>query len=579
MQISRFRFAFYLGLAVAAPTFLTACFTSTPARPEISTAGAAEQQQQLTAEPDLIDRLNARYMSSAASCSGGTSALQCSGLILRRSVFNSDYDFWTHSPAAKALGSSTFSFFRHDTRTNGGDMFSGMIFMDFDTARQHSKDLPQLRCIYPFMATTQGMNRPLHGCGFPNSQANPRPDESTCATLADPAITSAKWIAHFKSVGSDVVKQCSLSTQAPAQLITSIQARQQLPDVAFYYLNELLIATWDETKPEALPIEAFFFNTAKPGAFDNALSLQKAYYQKTQIWRPIVGLNFQAADNKIVTRLSEIEEGKQTSNALNLRYANTRDRCGSNASLDCNGVIIRTAAYAAGSHVWNPGDKHVKNNGVAFSYIRADSGINVLAWNTRYQGFIFKQLDSLREPGTHQLQAACIFPTDGSTDARTQACGAHKDYPTASDTCASQGITTLAQFKTHFQSVAGNTSYYNARNKHQCSLPTSQAGVDISMKARNNDTLNPAQRAHHNEVIIRAWPQNIPNQLPLEAFFWWNPNNDASGLAQAKDMQRDLLKTAAKWIPVVRLDFKATNPDQIFMYAPEDQACTRTTCN
>jgi len=532
------------------------------------------------AEPDLIDRLNARYLSSAASCSGGTTAVQCSGVMLRGISPNNASDFWILSPAAKELGSSTFSFFRHDARMDGSDMLGGIIFMDFDTARQRGKNLPQLRCIYPFKAATQGMNRPLHGCGFPNSQANPRPDESTCATLADPAITSAKWIAHFKTVGSDTVKQCSLSTQEPAQLITSLQARQQL-DEANYYLNELLIAAWDETKPEALPIEAFFFNRAKQGAFDHASTMQKAYYQKTQIWRPIVALNSETGDNKFVTRLTEIEEGKQTSNALNLRYANTRDRCGSNASLDCNGVIIRTAAYAAGSHVWNPGEKHVKNNGVAFSYIRADSGINVLAWNTRYQGFIFKQLDSLREPGSYQLQAACIFPTDGSTDSRTQACGAHKSYPTGSETCASQGITTLAQFKTHFQSVAQgeDSGYFNNRNKHQCSLPTSQAGVDISMKARNNDTLSTAQRAHHNELIIRAWSQNIPNQLPLEAFFWWNPNNDASGLAQAKDMQRDLVRTAAKWIPVVRLNFKTTNPDQIFMYAPEDQACTRTTCN
>lgn len=579
MQTSRFRFAFYLALAVAAPTFLTACFTNAPARPDVSTAGVAEQQQ-LTNGADLINRLNVRYQNTVNACEDRTPPFRCSGLLLRRSDFNSAYDFWTFSQAAIALQSVTFAFVRQDSSTNGNDINSGFIFMDHWRALTEAKTMPAARCIYPFMAGTQNANRPLHGCGFPDSQAGPRLDESTCFALPSPATNPALWIEYFKASNSELSKQCSLSIWNANQFITSLQVREQLSSIANTYGNELLITTWDESHPEELPIEAFFFNQAKAGAFESALKLREAYYKRTQILLPIVRLDFQAPDKKIVTPLTELQEGMQASNALNLRYASTRSDClHFKASLDCNGVIIRTAQYAAGTHVWNPGEKHVKNNGVAFSYIRADSGINVLAWNTRYQGFIFKQLDSLREPGSYQLQAACIFPTDGATDFRTQACGAHKDYPTASETCASQGITTLAQFKTHFQTVPEESGYFYNRNRHQCSLPTSQAGVDISMKARNNDTLNPAQRAHHNELIIRAWPQNIPNQLPLEAFFWWNPNNDASGLAQAKDMQRDLVRTAAKWIPVVRVNFKTTNPDQIFMYAPEDQACTRTTCN
>ncbi|WP_296230256.1 hypothetical protein [Pseudomonas sp. UBA4617] len=134
------------------------------------------------------------------------------------------------------------------------------------------------------------------------------------------------------------------------------------------------------------------------------------------------------------------------------------------------------------------------------------------------------------------------------------------------------------QFKTHFQAVVGNTSAFNERNKHQCSMGITPSTVRISFDTRNNNTVNPQQRAHHNELMIGTWPQDIPDLLPLEAFFWL-ASADNNGLEQAKNMQRDLMTTAKLWVPVIRLNLKAANPAETFAYATEDQACTRTQCN
>jgi len=293
----------------------------TPARNVVQSEEQAELLRRLAASPKLIERLNNRYQNTRASCPDGRTPLYCTGLLIRRSVYSSSFDFWTHSPAAKALGSVTLSFIRADANTNGNDISSGFILMDDATAQAREKQMPSFRCIYPFSAGTQNANRPLHGCGFANSEAPPRVDESTCGTLADPAITATRWIANFQRFGSNRANQCSLSTKVPTQVIASLEVRQQLSTPTDTYGNELLAELWDEQKPESLPIEAFFFNPKKSGSFSSALELRDAYYIKTSQLLPLVRLDFNASGNAIVTALSEQEQGEQISNGLNLRLA------------------------------------------------------------------------------------------------------------------------------------------------------------------------------------------------------------------------------------------------------------------
>ena len=65
---------------------------------------------------DVAARLNARYASTVENCSNGGAALECSGVLIRRS---SSSNFWVHSAAAAKLGSVTFSYLRADATVRG----------------------------------------------------------------------------------------------------------------------------------------------------------------------------------------------------------------------------------------------------------------------------------------------------------------------------------------------------------------------------------------------------------------------------------------------------------------------------
>lgn len=524
----------------------------------------------LNDQPSLIDRLNARYNSAVAECEHGAPALHCSGILLRRATHNPGYAFWTHSPASQALGSVTFSWLRVDGASNSNDLTSGFIFMDNTTAMSAGYTLQSPRCIYPFLAGTQNNGRSLHGCGMRDVAEPPRKDESVCATQIPPAITVTSWSAHFKAKEFARGDQCSLSTQVPEQLITSLQARVAHADIAKTAGNELLIPTWDDTQPKQLPIEAFFFNANRSGAFETALELRNAFLQETSRDVPIVALDPGATDNQIFKAPPHDQQGRATAQALTLRYTSTASRCDGRTSLFCNGVILRTTTFSPQFKVWNPSQRSVNSGSVSFSYLRADLGIKALAWNTLYQGLIVRELDAGAAPDLYPLKPLCMYATDAASwDRQESGCGAHRNYSQASVRCAAQGIFDLATLKAHFQSIAGNDKHFNDRNQHQCSLAVDAVAFDISLKSREA-MLNPEQYLHHNELLIETWPQNIPQLLPLEAFFYQSGHLDA--ITQAKAMQQDLSDSAAGlWKPVIRVDLQA-GPEQVFTYRPEDQS-------
>ncbi|MBH3459876.1 hypothetical protein [Pseudomonas putida] len=531
---------------------------------------------QIAEQPSLIDRLNLRYNNVVEHCDDGASALHCSGIILRRSTFNPNFSFWTHSPAAKALGSVTFSWLRADGTSNSNDLSSGFIFMDNSTARAAGYALQTPRCIYPFMAGTQGAaaGRWLHGCGPTKTEIWQHKDESSCMIKATPATDPDGWAADFKGGGLDRSKQCSLSVQVPEQLITSLKVRASHSDIAKAYGNELLIPTWDENYSKQLPIEAFFYNTAKSGAFENSLNLRDAFYKETFRLVPIVGLDLGATDKQVFKPLSRDQQGIATANGLNLRYANTLNDCEFKAPLYCAGVILRTTTFSPNFRAWNPSQKSVDSGAVSFSYLRTDLGITTLAWNTLNQGLIFNELDAVKQPRMYPITPLCMYPTDAASWNRgANGCGIHSQYGAISDKCAPQNITNLEQLQRHFHSVADNGAYFNERNKHQCSLAINLTEFNLASVSRKS-MLNAQQQLHHNELIVGTWPQNIPDLLPLEAFFYqYKDDNTAKpAIEQAKGMQQDLLTTAnGLWKPVIRLNLAAPSGGAFATYRAQDQ--------
>ncbi|HGM5582469.1 TPA: hypothetical protein ACKP22_004186 [Pseudomonas putida] len=538
-------------------------------------------------ELSLIEELNRRYNYEAKNCGTNISALNCSGIIVRRSKPQDGPDFWKiEKPAVKKIDSVTFSWLRVDGASDSNDLSSGFIYMDKSTARDSGYELPSPRCIYPVMAGTQNAGRELNGCGPVRTTVTARPnnpDQSYCKALRAEKLDS--WLTHFKQTSKPKRDdQCSLSAQDPEQLITSLNARKSLSNDASIskevksYGNELLIPLWKEDKVNQLPIEAFFFKTADSGAFDFTLKLRESFYNKTGRMVPLVGVQFSTKDTHVFKPLTRDQQGRATANALNLRYAKTDQNCNGQVSLYCNGVLVRTLKFSPSIRAWNPTKKSVDSGAVSFSYLRADQGIKQLAW-TFYQGLIFSELDAVNQRRIYPIEPKCMYPIDGSTYNRaSEGCGAHKKHTETSKQCATYKITTFDQYKKHFTRVDNNDRDYSDRNEQQCSLAINKVEFNLAMITRHPEyrggMLNNQQLISHNELIIKTWPQDIPDLLPLDGFFYQytGSKTDADALDQAKKMQKDLEKNSnGLWKPVIRLNLAATTRDGFATYRAQDQ--------
>ena len=544
---------------------------------QLSSSSVAEQQ--------LVDNLNARYQSTVAECANGMPAYYCSGIILRTSTYNASYDFWTHSDAAESLGSVTFSFIRRDVGSNGAGLGSfsdqetalsdgialgsGFIFSDQETALAQNK-APVVRCIYPFMAGTQNAGRPGFGCGFATTKsANQETDLSTCATLSTPAITAVLWLRNFISYGSNVRNQCSLSTLAANQFKASLEAHNGVDAAHTATRNELLIATWREETPAQLPIEAFFYNyntASAMGGIVNAQALRHAYYLKTFQRLPIVRVNFSAGDKNIFSWNAEDQyDGWDVANEMNARYNGLTNDCNGQAAYYCNGVLVRVTDYGSSYHSWNPNPANQTD--VSFSYLRHDIATPQLAFTgAREQGFVLREADYFSQPGIYPLTVSCSFAFDAATNNRTQAgCGEHPNFLVSSAPCDVQGITTVDGWYAHFMSQP--LADYR-RYSHQCGFKADRVNFALSIMARARAVST--ENSQVNEIMVRRWPQNIPDQLPIEAFFYLYDQGQAPGLTGARFIQRDFYSQTGKFKPVISIALKSGGIN-IFSYHVSDQ--------
>lgn len=513
---------------------------------------------------DVAARLNARYQDTAQSCSGGEAAYECSGVLIRRSNSSS---FWEHTSAAAALGSVTFSYLRADATTSIADA-SGFIFMDRNTAQQQGKAWFEPRCIYPFIAGTQNAGRPLNGCGFATRSASSNVDQSTCAGLAVPAVTPGLWIQNFQRFGSNPRNQCSLSTHDASQFMTSLVVRGSLASLANTYLNEVLIPTWDVNTPERLPIEAFFYNAANSGSLINAQMMRHAYSVKTGLSLPIVRLDFtRPPTERFSQRVQDQEDGWQVVDRLNARFADKSRQCADGrAPVYCNGVLARASQYSTAYHAWNPNPNTNPKDAVSFSYLRADVKTVILFFP---QGVLFDRLGYTSGPGLVAIEPLCIYMADANTWSRSmQGCGPGTDFPSDSGPCASMDINDLAALGAHFLKAPAVPAWQ--RLHHQCSLAIQPLSFMLAIDGRAQFIGGTENQSYgYNEIMLRAWPQNIPDNLPLDAIFYTSAGGTGA-LTQAKQIQQDLFRSSASLVkPVVRIDLSATG--QAFSYHREDQ--------
>ncbi|WP_242209467.1 MULTISPECIES: hypothetical protein [unclassified Pseudomonas] len=519
----------------------------------------------------LVTELNARYTSNVAQCLNGSPAYHCSGVLLRAVDYSTFFKFWDYGSKATLLGSVAFTYIRSDvgSATFNGNRKSGFILKDQISALAEGKAL-NVRCIFPFPTESLDV-RADHGCGFAPKVEDSDVDLANCAKLAVPATTAATWLRNFQEHASLPKNQCSLSTIVAGQFKASLEAHELVDAVWTAKPTEVLVQTWDESKPEKLPIEAVFYDSTVPAKLADAQKFQRDYYLETSLYVPVVKINLAAANKEIFSfDVKDQQFGQLVAERLNAHYNNLSNNCNGKAAYYCSGVIVRTTGAKPAYHAWNPSPKAIEKNGVPFSYLRKDLGITILAWGDLH-GFIFKDFATAERLETFPISLLCSFPTDAASwyRAGTGGCGPHSSYPITSRSCPEEGVTTLEQWKVHYRAVAGGGQWSN-RNKHQCGLTSSVEQFAISLQARDQFEPPSGERPYHNEIILSLWPQDIPQQLPLYAFFYLQNQAGGAGVTGAKYMQEDYFKVTGGLLPVIRIDL-SEGASPVFSYHQEDQ--------
>ncbi|MFJ2527733.1 hypothetical protein [Pseudomonas helmanticensis] len=499
--------------------------------------------------PETAQLLNKRYQNTTAECAGANPAYFCSGVLVRGS--NPTAKFWKYGEVAQKLGAVSFVYLRNDLGMRTVPGANGVVFSDSFTAIGNGLSLEVL-CAYPFaFPSTATLSN--FGCAALSATQHLQ-DVSSCA---DVGVSDAPaWLAHFQQQGQLPEKQCSLSSLDPAQFKASLLAHQGLDDSWSARPNKVQIKNWDREAPGLLPVQGLYYDMTQPGALLGAQKDQRDYFIATGEWLPILRMNLTQAPGAVFgfDLKEQVYGGYEVAARLNARYADTAMACrGNTAAYNCNGVLIRTTDASPDFHAWNPSPGSIQRNGVSFSYLRADVHLPVLAW-AKNEGLIMKELAA---PTGYPLTLRCSFPFDGATFYRSDSCNGHSDAPQKSKPCDEQGISDVEAVITHFYA---QTSRY-----HGCSLKGDQAPFAVSVEARAR--LNATDQRVHNEVIIAHWPQDIPAQLPLEAFFYVA----ASGRLNAQFFQWDYFNQTGHFLPIVRVASNASRSAYVFDYDPADQ--------
>ncbi|MDU9389538.1 hypothetical protein [Pseudomonas sp. zfem002] len=239
------------------------------------------------------------------------------------------------------------------------------------------------------------------------------------------------------------------------------------------------------------------------------------------------------------------DPGRSVVHRLQQRFDDTRAACeDGSAAYNCSGVIVRAIRDPSNPTFWNPSPGGVERDGVAFSYIRADVGSLHLAGNA---GLIMRELGA---PSEQRLSVRCVFPSNANTSMRADSC-ATEEFPLP---CHLSGVTDIPTWQAHYEQYGPVKSCYFA--------PTTE-WFQFSIDVRAHFP-QPENRKYWNEVVIAAWPQDIPERLPIEALFY-----SGDGLSGARQMQDSFIRATGKFIPVVRIEL---TQDPVFYYSPKDQA-------
>lgn len=489
--------------------------------------------------PEIAQLLNRNFELTPYECAAQKPAYACSGVLARGSPASGE--FWKPDSTSSQLGAQGFAYLRADLGTRSLEQSNGVLLSDPFTAISQNKTLDVL-CAYPFQFTPQA-NRPDYGCGWVAASANTAQDSASCP--AQGVNDAESWLEHFHQQNLQPTAQCSFSSLVPEQFKASLVAHEGLDSTWSVKPTQVQVRNWDANAPKQLPILGLFYDVTKTGALLGAWKDQRDYFNATGDWLPVLRMDLSRAPEAVFgfNQQDQLYIGYQVAAKLNARYSDTATTCqGDQPAFSCNGVLIRAADASASFRAWNPSDTSINRNGVSFSYVRADVGTTQLAGS---QGFTFKETFASTP---YPVTLRCSYPANAGTNSIPDSCRA---------SCESQGVTTVAAWQSSYAGSPGSS----------CAFTSSPAQFQLSIDVRPAFN-NQSEILKWNELIIAVWPQNIPEQLPLEAFFYTSGN--ATGLANAQFIQRDYFEHTASFLPIVRLNLSATD-GQPFAFGVEDQ--------
>ncbi|HEY0287843.1 MAG TPA: hypothetical protein VGC62_12665 [Pseudomonas sp.] len=524
-----------LPFLILATGLLLACTSTQSVIPTASAVNAEQTKAAQTAE-----LLNQRYLNTPSRCAASQPAWHCSGVLVQAIVRPAGQMFWQHDADATRLGAQGLAYLRRDLSIGQLPQPHGVIFHDRYTAIADGKSLEAV-CAYP-LAQPPAPGRADYGCALPAKSYARSADVSSCQAIG--VTDAATWLVHFQQQGNQPAAQCSLSSLDALQFAASLQAHEQLGGEWATSTNQLQVRNWDPTAPLAAPVQGLFYNINQTGALVQAQQDQRDYFNATNQWLPVLRMDLRDDTGKVFgfNLQDQLYTGYEVASDLNTRFANTSTVCGDKPAYFCNGVMIRAAEAAAAFHAWNPSANSIGRNGVSFSVIRSDVGTSKLAAT---HGFIAKASSA---PAAHPLTLRCIYPANAGTSNIPDSCRA---------SCEQEGIVTVEGWKARYASTP----------KNSCAFAVNAAQFELSVQVRT--TLSVAERAKWNELIIAAWPQDIPKELPLEAFFY----TSVDSRPHAQFIQRDYFAVTGAFLPVIKVVLTDAQP---FSFDPADQLSTGT---
>ncbi|HEK1766688.1 TPA: hypothetical protein SMR47_000575 [Pseudomonas putida] len=539
-------------LCLAGLLLLAGCASQSGPAPSQATSLCRQAGICAVSGPETAQLLNNRYRASATRCAIDKPAWQCTGVLLRTRADGATGHFWEHDPAATARGSERLLFLRADLGSDTLPSNHGAIVDDLFSAVSQGKPYEAL-CSHP-LPTADSPARPDHGCAPSTDGPAARADHGSCAALG---VNDAQgWLAHFGQQGEQPAAQCAFNADDMAQFRTTLQAHTLLGKPGENAV-ELLVRNWDAQAPARLAIQALVYDSRSQGGLRAAQQDQRDWFDATGQWLPVLRIDpSQPADQVFGFNLQDqLYIGYQLAQRLNQRFADTAAACrDGSAAFNCNGVLFRTNLATTAFPAWNPSPGSHQNNGVSFSYARADINIRTVAW-TRPYAFTFRELAA---PMAHRPTLRCAYPYDAGTSG-------------ASDPCAHRGECE----KLGVDSVAAWMARYSGAPAQGCAFSNTAKQFQLSIEVRNNFP----NRSDWNEIMMAAWPDDIPTQIPLESLFYLS---GSTGLPQAQFIQHDYFTRTGGFLPLLRLDFTATADP--FSYQPAEQlglgapATTRSAC-